>query len=116
MITLKEAFEDLRDRMMKQLGETGWEIVRVKPMNTKKNIEIHDVFGNKKMISEVEKFQGEGAIKKFVLEKLKDELRERIKNLIVLDEMIEIEKKLRKKLDREEILIEEVLAELGTLL
>lgn len=72
MITLKEAFEDFHDRLIKQVAETLWNIERVRPMNQK----------------EVEKFQGKGVIKHKLLVDLTLELRERRKNIEVLDEII----------------------------
>jgi len=74
MITLKEAFEDLRDRMLKQVAEKIWEIERVKRIKDKSD-EWYD-------------FAGPGAIKEKVLAKLERELKEREKNLKVLEEII----------------------------
>ena len=74
MITLKEAFEDLRDRMLKQVAEKIWEIERVKRIKDKSD-EWYD-------------FAGPGAIKEKVLAKSKRELKERKKNLKVLEEII----------------------------
>ena len=74
MITLKEAFEDLRDRMLKQVAEKIWEIERVKRIKDKSD-EWYD-------------FAGTGAVKEKVLVKLEKELREREKNLEILKEII----------------------------
>lgn len=73
-INLKEAFIDLKNRMMMALAEKLWEIERVKRIKDKSN-EWYD-------------FAGPGAIKKKVLDKLERELKERRKNLEVLEEII----------------------------
>lgn len=72
MINLKEAFEDLHDRLMKQQSETIWTIKRVMSMNQK----------------EVERFQGKGIIKDKLLADLGLELKERQSNLNVLDKLL----------------------------
>lgn len=72
MITLKEAFENLHDRMMKQLAETIWTMERIKPMNQK----------------EVEKFQGKTVKKNLLLKSLKQELKERTENLESIKKII----------------------------
>ncbi len=73
IITLKEAFEDLYNRIQKQLAETLWTIKRVKPMSSE----------------EVEEFQGSGVKKKLLLKNLQKEKTEREKNLEVVKEIIE---------------------------
>lgn len=72
MINLKEAFENLHDRMLKQLAETMWTIERVSPMNQK----------------EVEEFQGK-AVKKKLMKSLKQELKERQENLKVIEKILQ---------------------------
>lgn len=72
MITLKEAFENLHDRMQKQIAETIWTIERVKPMSQK----------------EVEEFQGKSVKKKLLEKSLKQELKERQDNIKVLERML----------------------------
>lgn len=72
MISLKEAFEDLHDRMLKQLAETMWTIDRIKPMSQK----------------EVEEFQGKSVQKKLLMKSLKKELKERQGNLKVLEQRL----------------------------
>jgi len=69
MITLKEAFEDLHDRIQKQIAETMWTIERIKPMSQK----------------EVERWQGKTTKKKLLLKSLEEELKERQDNLKTLD-------------------------------
>ncbi len=71
-ITLQEAFEDLHDRMMKQIAEKVWEIERIIPLKGKA----------------FEEFAGSGAKKNKYLLKLKIELRERQTNLDILIEII----------------------------
>ena len=73
-ITLKEGFIDLYNRMIKMLAEKIWEIERVKRIKDKSD-EWYD-------------FVGPGAIKEKVLAKLERELKEREKNLKVLEEII----------------------------
>lgn len=73
MITLKEAFLELHDRLMSQLAETIWTINRVKSMTQK----------------EVEKFQGKGVIKGKLLVDLASEKKEREGNIKVIKEIIE---------------------------
>jgi len=72
MITLKEAFEDLHDRMLKQVAEKMWEIERVKGL--KGDALIH--------------FAGAGTVKKKLLSQLTDELEEREGNLETLKRII----------------------------
>lgn len=78
MLKLKQAFEDLHDRMQKQIAEKIWEIERVK--------------GLKEGTDEWYDFAGAGAIKERVLAKLKKELKERKKNLKVLKEIMKCRK------------------------
>ena len=73
-ITLKEGFIDLYNRMIKMLAEKVWEIERIKRIKDKSD-EWYD-------------FAGPGAIKEKVLAKLERELKEREKNLKVLEEII----------------------------
>ena len=73
MITLKQAFEDLYDRMQKQIAETLWNIERVKPMSQK----------------EVNEFQGKGVKKDLLLKNLEKELKERKDNLKVVGKMLQ---------------------------
>ena len=72
MITLKEAFENLHDRIMKQIAETIWTIERVKPMSQE----------------EAEKFQGKAVKKNLLLKSLKEELKERNENLETIKKII----------------------------
>jgi len=72
MINLKEAFEDLHDRMQKQIAEKIWEIERVKKLKG-------DAFYQ---------FAGAGIVKKKLMNQLKEELKERKENLRVLNEVI----------------------------
>jgi len=73
-MTLKEAFQNLHDRMMLQLAEKIWEIERVKALKDKSK--------------EWYEFVGPGAIKEKVLAKLEREKKEREENLRVLEEII----------------------------
>ena len=72
MMTLKEAFENLYDRMLKQVAETMWTIERINPLSQK----------------ETEEFQGKTVKKKLLMKSLKQELKERQENLRVLEKMI----------------------------
>jgi len=73
-MTIKEAFQNLHDRMILQLAEKIWEIERVKQLKDKS--------------AEWYEFAGPGAIKKKVLDKLEREKKEREENLRVLEEII----------------------------
>jgi len=72
MITLKEAFEDLHDRLMKQVAEKMWEIERVEPLE---GDEFYD-------------FVGAGVVKNKLMKKLKRELKELQGNLEVIKKII----------------------------
>jgi phosphopantetheinyl transferase (holo-ACP synthase) len=74
MITLKEAFEDLHDRVQKQIAEKIWEIERIKQFEDKSN--------------EWYAFAGRGAVKKLVLKETKRELKERRDNLKVIKQIL----------------------------
>lgn len=74
MINLKQAFEDIQERFQKQIAEKIWEIRRIKEIKDKSE--------------EWYQFAGDGAMKKKVLNKAKEELEERKKNLEVLDKII----------------------------
>lgn len=74
VLTLKEAFIDLQNRLMKQKAEKIWEIERVK--------------GIKEKSEEWNIFAGSETIKKNLLERLKKELKEREMNLKTLEEII----------------------------
>ncbi len=73
MLTLKQAFEDLYDRMQKQRAETIWTIERIKPMSQK----------------EVEEFQGKAVKKDSILKSLEKELKEREDNLTVVGRLLQ---------------------------
>ena len=86
MITFKEALKDLRNRMMKQLGETVWTIERVTPMNR----------------WEVEEFQGKGVKKRNLMKALTKDLKERMENIEAIDKILrggKIIEKYSKKVD-----------------
>ena len=72
MITLKEAFEDLHDRMQKQIAEKIWEIERVKELEGKA----------------LRRFTGLETPKKELVKQLKNELEERKCNLETLKRVI----------------------------
>ena len=72
IITFKQAMESLGDRMQKQMAETFWSIERIRPMNKK----------------QLETFQGKGAKKKLVLQKLLAEYEERQDNLRVIKNIL----------------------------
>lgn len=73
MITLKEAFENLHDRIQKQIAETMWTIERIKPMSQK----------------EVEEWQGKTVKKKLLQKNLNQELKERQGNLKTLEKILQ---------------------------
>lgn len=74
MITLKEAFEDLANRLQKQLAEKIWEIKRIEEIKDKSE--------------EWYMFAGAGAVKKEILKKSKQELKEREDNLKTITKII----------------------------
>ena len=71
-IDLKEAFENLHDRIMKQIAEKIWEEKRTAPLKGKA----------------FKDFQGKGSDKKEVMKKIKEELEERRENLRVIEKII----------------------------
>lgn len=72
LLTFKEAFEDLHNRMQKQLAETIWTIERIKPMDQQA----------------VEIFQGKGVKKKMLMKELEIEKETRKGNLKVISEIL----------------------------
>ena len=72
MITLKEAFEDLHDRILKQLAEKIWEKERVKPLEGNA---FYD-------------FVGVGVVKEKKLKELDREIKERQGNLKVIKQIL----------------------------
>ena len=81
MTKMKEAFQKLHEKMMNQLAETTWLIKRIEPLNQE----------------ETEKLQGKGVIKEKLLKDLEFELKERKKNIEVLDKIIKDEDKKKNK-------------------
>jgi D-mannonate dehydratase len=75
MITLKEAFEDLHERMTKQLAEKVWEIERIKELKDKSE----EFYG----------FAGPGVVKGKLLAKLQRESEEREKNIQAIEKILE---------------------------
>jgi len=74
MITFKKALINLGNQMQEQIAQKAWEIERIKRIKDKSD-EWYD-------------FAGPGAIKEKVLAKSERELKEREKNLKVLEEII----------------------------
>ncbi len=78
MITLKEAYEDLGNRMMKQIAEASWELERIK--------------GIKEGSGEWKKFTGGHAKKKELIKSIEADIKERKKNLEVLKKLVKAER------------------------
>jgi len=74
MITFKKALINLGNQMQEQIAQKVWEIERIKRIKDKSD-EWYD-------------FAGIGVVKEKVLTKLERELKEREKNLKVLEEII----------------------------
>lgn len=72
MITLKQAFEDLHDRIAKQLAESLWEKERTEPLTGQ----------------EFSDFSGEGADKKKVMQRIDKDIKERQRNLKVVESIL----------------------------